>query len=121
MKTPALGTPIRARAYMVRRSSLGQWWARHPRAEEAEAPTCGFKTWKREGEPFSGVFAGVRVLTIKQWWWKPGWYVDDPEQVFESKRMPITFWLIAHSIRAKLRYVLPQDVTTIAAHEGKGE
>lgn len=104
---PALGTPVTASGYMKRHSTMAQWRRANPLAGPREAPQHGFKTWKRKDASFSGVFVGVRVLTIKHWWWAD---MDTMDQDFHSRKTPITFWLIAYSHRAKPRYVLPTDV-----------
>jgi hypothetical protein len=101
---PQLGARVTASGYMVRYSTMKAWRARNP--DESDSPASGFKTWRRAGKPFAGIYVGFRVLTIKHWWMT----CDDGEEEWGSHRTPITFYLIAYSTRAKLRYVLPQDV-----------
>jgi hypothetical protein len=106
-KPLTLGTRIKASGYMVRYSTMKRWRERNPEAGYGDGPHHGFKTWKRNRTPFAGVYVGKRVLTIKEWWWRD---LDTGDLDWGSRRFPITFWLIAYSTRAKLRYVLPRDV-----------
>ena len=112
---PELGARVKASAYMVRHSTMQQWRANNPDAGIQDAPLHGFRTWKRERKPFVGVFVGVRVMTIKQWRFTDvdTWDDDVHDRDFQKRITPITFWLIAYSTRAKLRYVLPWDVEVL--------
>lgn len=54
----------------------------NPEALNGDAPAYGVKGWKRKCEPFSGVFVGVRRVTIKRWWSR------DRERPFPEWRSP---------------------------------
>ena len=105
IKPPDLGARIEASGYMVRYSTMRAWREANPDTADEDAPSRGFKTWKRKRELVTGVFVGVRRMTIKRWW-----FTFDGEMDFHSELTPIVLWLVAYSARANPRYVLPRDV-----------